>query len=98
MCENDACDISTCTQRHHRQSKYYIEFNRYKYSEWCSYAHFSKTTEVVNLKVETSKILDKIKDIEKALTEKTDNSNRDIEKLLEVLEKNFEKKMVTKDN
>ena len=38
-CENSSCEIFDCNKRHPKECKYFREFNRCKYNEYCRYEH-----------------------------------------------------------
>ena len=42
VCELSSCDITKCKFRHPHVCKYYRDFGRCKYSEFCLYAHIDK--------------------------------------------------------
>ena len=42
LCEDSSCDILSCDYRHPQVCKFYRDFGRCKYSEYCFYAHVDK--------------------------------------------------------
>ena len=38
-CEKFSCDIEKCSLRHPRKFKFYMEYRRCKFGEYCSYSH-----------------------------------------------------------
>ena len=70
--------------RHPRVCKYFREYNRCKFSEWCVYAHIVQDRDLENLKVENEKILEKITVLEKSLKENGENQR------LEVIERKLD--------
>ena len=39
ICEVENCDVESCLQRHPRQCRFYREFERCKFSEYCLFSH-----------------------------------------------------------
>ena len=90
-CENQSCEIKSCNLRHPRTCKFYRDYRRCKYSEWCSYEHVENENEnlverINNLeKVNAEKdilikaLADKIKTIEEKLNLDLHDSNDDSE-------------------
>ena len=72
ICENSLCDIISCNLRHPRKCKYYMEYNRCKFSP-CAYLHVEKN------EVRNNEVNEKFENIFKILKEKDDV----IEKLVE---------------
>ena len=66
LCEISSCDVLTCTLRHPKVCRYYRDFNKCKFSEWCAFAHVDKEDPSKNHKLEIERLLVKITDIEKA--------------------------------
>ena len=68
-CENSSCDISVCMRRHPRRCKYYSEYKRCKYGEWCRFEHVENVSnvEIDDLKKENESILTKLAGIENTL-------------------------------
>ena len=64
ICENNYCDVRTCSQRHPRICSYYRDYNRCKFGEWCNFKHVNKS------KNSNTEIIKKIKDLEKLIVEK----------------------------
>ena len=71
-CENSSCDISVCILRHPRRCKFYSEYKRCKYGEWCRFEHVENlnNVEIDDLKKENESILTKLAGIENTLKEK----------------------------
>ena len=42
LCDNSSCDIKNCNFRHPQVCKFYRDFGRCKYSDYCAYAHIDK--------------------------------------------------------
>ena len=79
-CENTSCDISNCIQRHPKICKFYKNYGRCRFSEWCSFTH--KENELSG----NDDIMNKIKDVEKQLERNTgdcENKLSEIERRLE---------------
>ena len=74
--------------------RYYRDFNRCKFSEWCCFTHVDKEDPFENYKSENEKLLVKITDIEKDSVEKDEQiknlkiENEEINKKLSEFEKN----------
>ena len=77
-CENLQCDVSQCQKRHPRACKYFTNFKRCKFGNYCKFRHDLKenglettlSTKVLNLEnkvaslLEEKKVLDnKLKDL-----------------------------------
>ena len=78
-CENVSCEITSCKLRHPRTCKFFREFKKCKFSEWCSFKHI-KTDQ--NIKQFNNKeIMEKIDDLAQTLKEKYDIINILVEKV-----------------
>ena len=64
-CENVSCDISSCSQRHPRECRYYREYKRCKFTP-CKYTHIlhiSNESEIGKLKKDHLESVAKIKEL-----------------------------------
>ena len=68
MCENQSCEISVCTLRHPKICRYFRDFGRCKFSEWCHFRHVENIQSFDNSEISTLKM--RISDIEKIIQEK----------------------------
>ena len=63
LCENHDCEVISCSLRHPKICRFYRDYNRCKFGEWCYFKHVEK--------IENSKeIFDKLKALEKLVEEK----------------------------
>ena len=60
-CENKWCDITTCNLRHPRTCEFVKEYNRCKFSDYCSFKH----VEINNQSCSSSEIVEKLENIAK---------------------------------
>ena len=95
-CENSTCDILVCSLRHPRKCKYYTEYQRCKFGDFCSYIHENviesvSKVEFKSLEKETSNLKIKIEHLEDLLKEK-DSGIRNLEKAVAYLSDSLEKK------
>ena len=66
ICEIPSCDVNVCKLRHPRVCKYFRDYSRCKFSDWCSYKHLKKSSDQVTIK----EILDKLENLAKINREK----------------------------
>ena len=45
ICYANECSISTCEKRHPRECKFFNQYSKCKFSEYCSYSHVLKATD-----------------------------------------------------
>ena len=102
ICTNTSCEIQNCNLRHPKMCKFFREYNRCKFGEWCYFLH----TENKNVE---KKIID---DLEKDMNDKIEgirNKIEDIDEKIVALEKHeieiiqnlesiFERRIVTLEN
>ena len=88
ICDDSSCDISNCKLRHPRICKFYREFRKCKFSEWCSYVHIENENDLDDLKKENEKMLT---NIEKEIYEK-DKVIEDLVKRVSELERKITEK------
>ena len=84
VCEDINCEISDCIKRHPRQCKFFREYNRCKFLDFCSYAHkgvtYQSDVDVIDLvsKIEQLEtlVVDQRKELEskKVRTESLENN------------------------
>ena len=88
VCENPSCEINHCKLRHPRVCKYFRDYNRCKFSEWCAFKHIENN----NLSVESTRvILNKIENLSDIIKEKDIQINTLAEKIKLLEEKILEK-------
>ena len=83
LCENLACELSTCNLRHPKTCKWFREYGRCKFDP-CAFKHVGNNIE--KLKAENQEVLSKLNDIEKALAaleEREQESKETISRLME---------------
>ena len=83
-CENKFCEIENCPLRHPKNCRYFQQFRRCKFGDYCSFAHkiedFGRKDETLENEVKTCAA--KIDAIEKVLEKKSCDTGR----MLDVLE------------
>ena len=42
FCENQSCEIRSCSLRHPKACKYFRDYNRCKFGEYCDFKHVEK--------------------------------------------------------
>ena len=75
-CEDSSCEVFNCSKRHPKECKYYREFNRCKYNEYCRYEHKQKGSSKGNENQDCKHV-----QLEDRISE--------LETILENIEKNF---------
>ena len=86
LCEDSQCEISNCQLRHPIKWKFYTQYQRCKFSEYCSFSHITNSI--------NKELCDKIKNIEKDLTEKNDvesHKYRIVDDKLEIIENKLDR-------
>ena len=66
-CENTSCNISSCNLRHPRICKYFRDYRRCKFGEWCSFDHNIKD---IFENQSITEINEKLNELSKAISEK----------------------------
>ena len=77
-CENPSCEIKQCNLRHPRICKFYRDYNRCKFGEWCAFKHVEHNDRSAE---STREILEKIDKLAEIIQEKDDLINSLIEKM-----------------
>ena len=72
-CESSECDASHCQKRHPRACKYFSEFNRCKFGDYCDYLHKIPANPVIE---ELKLLKGKIEAIEKEINVKNSEINQ----------------------
>ena len=69
LCSESECEIKKCSRRHPRECRYYRDYNRCKFGEYCFFSHdtINQSNVVINTSVE--KMESKVKVIEKQVEE-----------------------------
>ena len=85
MCEEIECDSKECPYRHPKQCKFYSQYGRYKFEDYCFYKHLREVSKeavmIETLKKENKDLEERIK----ALEEVCNKKDREIkEKKLEI--------------
>ena len=65
-CKNKSCEIRTCALRHPKICKFYRDYKRCKFGEWCHLKHFDNH----NLETHTEEIMEKLDNLTKLISEK----------------------------
>ena len=79
-CENQKCEVEKCQKRHPKTCRYYQEYERCKFGEYCFYKHVQKESNQEIVK-ELEKVKDQIRMIENMLQKK----DEEIKKILDNL-------------
>ena len=84
-CTNRSCDISVCTLRHPRICKFFRDYNRCKFGEWCFFKHMENNSmeNVIN----KEEIMEKLDNLKQLIDEK-DALIKDLAEKIRVLEEN----------
>ena len=82
-CENSRCEIFDCNRRHPKECKYFREFKRCKYNEYCRYEHKISNEVNKDLVFKYGKLEDKISSLKKVLENVEKNFKMVNGKLLE---------------
>ena len=90
-CENPYCDIRLCNLRHPKTCKFFNEYNRCKFSDYCSYKHKVNINKMSP--VEMKEILEKLESMNKTIQDKDKVINELVEKV-----KILEEKIFGRDN
>ena len=64
ICENNECDVKSCSLRHPKICSFFRDYNRCKFVEWCLFKYVDKN---MSIKI---KAVNKIKNLEKLIKEK----------------------------
>ena len=64
------CDVKTCNLRHPRECRWFRDYQRCKFIEYCSYSYVKKVADYEKLKKENESFEKKIYEIEKNMVEK----------------------------
>ena len=90
ICENMNCDIESCEKRHPRDCRFFSDFARCKFGEYCSFKHRPRSeTNLLNVEIDNLKA--KVENLEKLVSEK----DKQIQKILNILENMTVEKDVT---
>ena len=87
-CSKLKCDIQQCSLRHPQVCRYFRDIGYCKFGEWCLFKHDG----VIQGSKEIKELTDKLKNIEKIISEK----NKDIESLEKIMTESIEKNNVGK--
>ena len=94
VCENPRCEIKQCNLRHPRVCKYFRDYNRCKFSEWCAFKHQNNNPGSDELK-EIHEELDKLS---KAIREKDQIIDDLVDKIRLIEEKLVRKEQLTEES
>ena len=87
-CRNKECEVRSCTFRHPKIFKYFRDYNRCKFGEWCFFKHIN----IIENSVDKEEIAEKLENLTKLINEK-DILIKDLAEKIKVLEER-----VLKDN
>ena len=79
-CQNPECEIKSCNLRHPKICKFFRDYNRCKFGEWCSFDHRNYKSD--------KDIHEKLENLEKAICEK-DDQIKELNDKLKSLEERF---------
>ena len=94
LCGNPTCDIRTCKLRHPRICKYYRDYKRCKFSEYCAFKHIESNTQNSE---STENILEKIDNLTRVIEEKDIMINKLLEKMKAIEERLGDKDVPTEE-
>ena len=60
LCENSIFDIKTCNLGHPKECRYFRDYRRCKFGEWCCFLHVHKDDDIEKLILENEAMLKKI--------------------------------------
>ena len=102
ICLDSACDIKTCKLRHPRKCKYFRDYNRCKYGEWCYFSHEVKEDPSKEILVKIESDFNEKYEVIKSKLEKIDEKIEALEKeeldISKRLENIFVNKIETLEN
>ena len=87
LCDNSSCDILKCNKRHPKECRYYRDYNRCIFGEWCFFKHIEKDNDLETLKQENEALKKKIDEIDKLLSEKDNMIDSIVNSMLEKFKK-----------
>ena len=88
-CEENECEISQCSKRHPKSCRYYDQFKRCKFGEFCSFLHRDKTeiaapeNEIKDMREKINNLENHVKAKESEMNDKItalENENRELKK------------------
>ena len=66
LCDDENCEIKSCSSRHPKACRYFSEFKMCKFGEYCRFSHIVSADDS---KIEMENVVDKLDTIEKVLKE-----------------------------
>ena len=87
LCRNSSCEIKCCNLRHPKICKFFRDYNRCKFGEWCCFKHITNNTNVNA--VSTEEIKKEIENLQTIINEKDEVINTLVEKIKVIENKPF---------
>ena len=87
ICRNPSCEIRGCSLRHPKVCKFFRDYNRCKFGEWCCFKHITNNTNIDE--ISTEKIRKEIESLQKIINDKDEVINHLAEKIKIIEDKLF---------
>ena len=81
ICGNKSCEITSCNLRHPRTCKFFRDFNRCKFGEWCSFKHDENENGQQLIQFDSKEIMEKIDNLAQIIYEKEKTMNQLVDKV-----------------
>ena len=90
LCDIKQCDISKCDKRHPRPCKFFMDYGRCKFSDYCKYKHIhpennNKTEDFMSKIKEFEKVIDEKDSVIRKLKKEIETNNERLDKLETVI-------------
>ena len=95
LCGNSSCEISCCNLRHPKICKFFRDYNRCKFGEWCSFKHVTENS--ITNATSTEEIKKDIENLQKIINEKDEVINVLAEKIKVIENKLFGEESASKN-
>ena len=96
ICGNLSCEIKRCNLRHPKVCKFFRDYNRCKFGEWCCFKHITNNTEIDAISTET--IRKEIEALQKIINDKDEVINQLSEKIKVIEDKLFSVEIIEKED
>ena len=83
-CKNKSCEVKACNLRHPKICRFFRDYRRCKFGEWCHFKHLNNTMNSTDL----DEIKEKLDNLTKLINEK-DTMINDLKEKLKKLEKKY---------
>ena len=95
LCANPSCEIKSCNLRHPKVCKFFRDFRRCKFSDWCLFKHTEDNNNFEDLNIR--EIMEKLEDLANKIDEKDIIINNLVEKIRNIEEKSREEQTHNED-